>query len=385
LSIRVNLFLKKDGKLIAQAVLKDHKRFEIPEIREQVRQLYRQVVSKLPYDGLILSRQGNRVTINLGKSDGIKKGQSLTAVQIISATRHPKFNFLLSTEKEIIGQLKVLKVDDTLSFAAIISEKERNAVQKLAKISGVQQVVYGEPDSLEPGGGKDSGVTGRADAPVSFGQNPREWVPVAPPSFGQVGIQLGLGTFTASISKNNQTRDGASQMYPNAILMGELWLNPNWIAKMELRQGIATTSNPDEESNASDANHLLSRYALGLGYNFLLRDDFWGPKIQVTAGYFNYRDSVAESERLTTTVSGMQIGVNGTFPLTDEKIWFIGGGLNVFLSGTARDFRLFAERKVAENMRAVGGVEFSAYQSAKGGADLVQRHTILSGGINYMF
>ncbi|MES2855372.1 MAG: hypothetical protein V4692_05895 [Bdellovibrionota bacterium] len=57
LSIRLDLFMKKDGRLLAQEILKDHPRFEIPEVREQVNQLYRRLVAKLPYDGLILSRQ----------------------------------------------------------------------------------------------------------------------------------------------------------------------------------------------------------------------------------------------------------------------------------------------------------------------------------------
>ncbi|MES2855371.1 MAG: hypothetical protein V4692_05890 [Bdellovibrionota bacterium] len=291
---------------------------------------------------------------------------------------------MLSTEKEILGTIKILKVDDTLSFGAIVTEKERNAVQKLAKIAGVNPVDYGEPDPLGAGV-KDVGISGRADAPVSFGSNPREWLPVSPPTFGSVGIQFGLGTYGSSLSENGTTTEGSSMFYPNAILNGELWLNPNWIAKMELRQGIASTSNPDSTSSASTLNHLVSRYALGIGYNFLLRDDFFGPKIQLTGGFFNYKVSVAESARMTTTASGMQIGVNGSFPVDEEKIWFVGGGLNIFLSGSARDFRLYVEKKIAENIRAVGAIEFSAYESSNGDAKLIQRHTILSGGINYMF
>jgi hypothetical protein len=69
ISIRLNLFLKKDGKLIAQELLNNHPRFEIPQLKEQMNTLYGKLVAKLPYDGLVLSRQGQRVTINLGKSD----------------------------------------------------------------------------------------------------------------------------------------------------------------------------------------------------------------------------------------------------------------------------------------------------------------------------
>jgi hypothetical protein len=412
ISLRLDLFSRKDGKLLAQELLRDHPRFEIPELREQVNTLYRRLIGKLPYEGLILSRQGNRVTINLGKSDGIVKDQIVTAIQIISVKRHPKFNFIVSSEKEILGKIKILKVDETLSFGSIISEKEKGAIAKLAKISGLDQVNYAEPDSLEPHA-NGSDINARPDAPISFGKDPKEWLPVSPPSFGQVGVQLGIGNYNSAVNLSSGNLEAKSDFYPSIGLNAELWLNPNWTVRAELAQGVISFANPRSGSSPSTLNSSMSRYSLEVGYNFLLRDDFFGPKIQVSGGFATYRMYVDDSQPealTTTTFSGLLLGLGGSFPISEEKLWFIGGKLNLFLlptltesphtsgsssNATINSFGVSVERKIAENLRATGGLDFSLYSATFTGSgtrpagdsatSISQRHTVITGGINYMF
>ena len=415
ISIRVDLFLKKDGKLLAQEVLKDHPRFEIPELREQVNLLYKKVISRLPYDGTVLSRQGNRVTVNLGKADGIVKDQIVTAIQIIGVTRHPKFNFLISTDKEILGKIKILKVDETLSFGSIVSEKERGAIARLAKISGLDQVTYTEPEDFKSG---TPDINQRKDAPISLGKDPREWLPVRPPAFGQVGLAVGFGSYSSSVTLDTVgSMSAISSFYPSLGVSGELWLNPTWTVRAELAQGVISTPNPRSGSTPSTLNHAMSKYDLTLGYNFLLRDDFFGPKIQVSGGFANYRMYVDDSKPqalTTTTFSGMLLGLGGSFPVSEDKLWYVGGHMNIFImpgisetptssgsggKATVNDFALNAQRKIAENIRATGELAFSLYSATFSGygnrtdgsgnaetaTSLSQRHTVLSGGLIYMF
>ncbi|MEK7354849.1 MAG: hypothetical protein AAB250_00270 [Bdellovibrionota bacterium] len=415
ISIRLDLFLKKDGKLLAQELLNNHPRFEIPQLREQMNTLYGKLVAKLPYDGLILSRQGQRVTVNLGKSDGLVKDQIVTAVQIISVNRHPKFGFLVSTEKEILGKIKILKIDESLSFGAIVSEKERGAISRLAKISGLDQVNYPEPEALGAPSGGD--VNDRPDAKVTFGKDAREWLPVKPPAFGQVGLALGFGMYQSSVTLDTVgSLEAQSAFYPSLAAHGELWLNPKWTVRAELAQGVLSTSNPRAGSSPGTLNHSMSRYSLSMVYNFLLRDDFWGPKIQLSGGLANYRMYVDDSSPqalTTTTFSGFMLGLGGSFPVNEEKLWYVGGKLNIFISpslsetptasgsggtATVNSFALTGEKKIGENLRATGALDFSLYSSTFTGygsrvngatpetaTSLSQKHTIFSGGIVYMF
>jgi hypothetical protein len=417
ISLRVDIFLKKDGKVISQEVLRDHPRFELPEIRLRVADLYRKAISRIPYDGFLLSRQGNRVTLNLGKSDGINKDQILPIVQVIAINRHPKFNFLISSEKEIIGRLKILKVDETLSFGAIITEREKGAVQRLAKVSVLEQVSYPEPTRLEEGSAS-SDIGSRPDAAVTFGKEPKEWLPVRPPSFGQVSARVGLGTFDSSVALSDSgTLAAKAPYYPSVGIAGELWLTPEWTTRADILQGVLSTSNPRTGATNGTLNQSLSRYSLDLGYNFLLRDDFFGPKVGISGGFAMYRmyvDSSTPDAFETVTYSGFYFGLNGSFPVTDNRHWFMGGRLNLFFlpamseaprrSGassrnTINEFSLFVENKIAENMRAFGALDFSLYGSnltgqgtrvgpqgsAESATTLSQRHTVLNFGINYMF
>ena len=412
LSIRLDLFMKKDGKVLAQEIAKDLPRFELAEVRDQVSKLYKKLITKVPYEGLILSRQGNRVTINLGKSDGLVKDQTVTAVQILSVNRHPKFNFLISSEKEILGRIKILKVDETLSFGAITAEKERGAIRKYAKVSGVSGINYGDPASLNEGP-STSDLSGRADANTSFGKAPREWLPIRPPSFGEVGAKFGLGIYRTNVALNSGGLTTWSYAYPSLALFGELWVTPEWTVRADLMQGIIKSSNPRSGSTPTDLNQSMSRYSLDIEYNFLLRDDFFGPKLTLSGGFMTYRmyvDDTTPTAFTTVNYSGFQVGLGGLFPLADDKVWFAGGRLNLIVfpamsespvsSGSStknmvENFTLTVERKIAENMRFTGAIEFAEYDSSISGqgsradgeyaTSLSQSHTIFTGGVVYMF
>lgn len=414
LSIRLDLFLKKDGKILSQEILKDHARYELPEVRERVNELYKKMSSRIPYNGILLSREGNRVTINLGKSDGLTKDQVVTVVQIISLNRHPKFHFLISSEKEILGRVKILKVDETLSFGAIIAEKERGAIRKFAKIAGLEQVTYPEPSHLGEGAAAGD-VSDRPDAAVTFGKDPKEWLPVRPPSFGQVGAKIGIGNYNSSVNVAN-SGDAKSPFYPSIGINGEIWLTPQWIVRAELGQGVLSTDNPRPGSAPGSLSHSMSKYSLEGGYNFLLRDDFFGPKMYLSAGFASYRmyvDSSSPTSLTTVNYSGLMIGFGGSFPVTENKVWYLGGRFNLYMfvalsespvssGGEAKnsinDFSLFLEKRIAENLRATASVDFSLYSTSFTGAgtrtgpsgsesatSLSQRHTNITGGISYMF
>ncbi len=410
LSLRLNLFLKADGRILAQEIVRDYPRFEIADVKATVTVMYRKLLATIPYEGLLLSRQGTRVTINLGKNDGVRNDQTVSVIQIISETRHPKFGFLISTEKEILGQVKVLKVDDTLSFGVITAEKERGAIRRLSKISGVQAIEYGEAQTLSPT--DDGEVRVRPDAGLSFGEAAKEWLPAKPPAFGQVGIKVGIGSYAGSTTLTGVgSLDAKSAFFPMLGLNGELWLNPQWSILAEVTQGIISTPNPRTGATPSDLNHALSKYSMALGYNFLIRDDFFGPKFQLKTGFSFYRMFVDDSlpQGLTTVnYNGLLLGLGLYFPVSDNGPWAIGGdfAMTIFAklnespytsgssaNNTINDFSFYAERKVSINLKARASVDFSLYSSSLSGAgtrtepgtSISQRTVAIGAGLIYQF
>lgn len=413
ISIVLDLFLTKDAQLLAQARVDNHSRFELERLKEKMNEMWQKVVSDIPYRARVLSRQGNRVTLNLGKRDGVRKDQVITVSQVIKANRHPKFRFIINTEKEILGRVKILKVDETLSFGMIISEKEKGAIQKDSKISGVKFVTYPSTDSLTRGTPAESQLMGRDDSAISFGQNAKAWLPKRPPSFGQFGARLGLGSYTGNFKLNSAGNlDSSNPYYPNIVIEGELWLTPKLTIHAGLKQGIIPISNPLSGSDPSDVSQSMSHYSFLLGYTMRLSPSVWGPSVELLAGYGLYKLFVDDSEpRGLTTMkySGLKTGVRGQFPITADKMWFAGAQLFFFLNpslsespvtsgnssdNTVNEFSVFGARKLGENLKVQVQLDFELYSSTFSGSGTrsgdsatssSQRHTTLTGGVYYLF
>src|SRR5207253_5550013 len=122
------------GFPLLQEELTDYQGYEIADLEKQLQSMYEKLKARLPYRGMVLSRRGKEVTINLGYKMGIKNNDEISVVQFLKVNRHPKLKFLVSTEKEILGKLKVYKADESLSFAYVTYEREPGTVQANAKL-----------------------------------------------------------------------------------------------------------------------------------------------------------------------------------------------------------------------------------------------------------
>ena len=411
ISIHMSLFLTKDGKLFAQAVLKDYNQYDIAELKEQIQNLLRQLVTKIPYSGRIMSREGQRITLNLGSRDGIKPNQVLSVIQFISVNRHPKFNFIISTEKEIIGKIKVLKVDETLSFGTVLTERERGAVQKNAKVTGIDFVSYAGGDlSLTPL--PEEALEQRQDSAIAFGKDARAWKPVDPASIGQVGARIGFSRFNG---KSNLTGvsplDFSNNWAPMVHLDGELWITPEWTAHARIRQGIISVDNPRGGSSPSELNLQYSYYeALG-GYAIRFGAAASSAFVEPFFGFMTYKlfaDTSTPDALTTMNYSGFKWGVRGASPVTADGIWGAGGEFGMVwkpglsespnTSGDSSEnsivqFSIFGYKRMSERLKAQVNLDFEMYSSTFSGAgsratpasSTSHRYTTLTGGIYYMF
>lgn len=409
-SIHLSLFLTKDGKLLSQAVLKDYQRFDLGDLKEQLQRLLSELTARLPYAGRVLSRDGTRVTVNLGLRDGIQNGQVLSVIQIIQAYRHPRFNFLIKTEKEIFGKIKILKVDETLSFGTIITEKERGTIQKNSKIGPIDFITYAGGDTLTLTSSGQDGLTDKEENKFVFGKNAHAWTPASPPSFGQLGARLGMSRFSGAMEMDNVGGlEGTNNFAPSVILDGELWITPEWTFTATLKHGIISVRNPRAGGQPSELGQSLSYYEAGLAYAIRLGPSLWSPQISPYVSYFNYRLFVDDSspEAFTTQqYSGLKLGVKGSAPVGDD--FGAGGVFSTALSPSMQEspvpsaddskasvvqFGVFGYKKYSERLRVQLNLDFEMYSASLSGrgqrvnaaSSASQRYTTLSGGIYYLF
>ncbi len=407
INIHLYLFSAKSGLLVAEEKLeRPSDNTEI--VQAAVVSLMSRIIEKVPYDALVMSRTDNRVTISAGKKDGVTKGQTLTAIKVIGAKKHPVRNFIIKSSKAILGQIRVVKVDEYLSFGDILSETEAGVITEDTKVTGISSVryestpwtkTYTPPEQLLSENNKSV-----------YGKNAREWVAKNPPTFGKIGADFSLGNFDNSLTLADGTNlNSEVNAYPRIKVAGELWITPSIYTDAYFAQGIGSSDNPT--GNPSEISQSLTQYRLSFGYNFILRNEFFGPKLTVDVGFSNYRmfvDTTSNSGFTTLQYRSMPIGIGGYVPINKERTWAIGGkayfhlfpSLNEtpFASGgdpenTINDFQFYAENKISQRLRWRVGLEFlllSTSYSGQGGRpvpanNLSHRFTMLSTGIDYLF
>lgn len=408
ISLRLDLFLANDGQLIAQETLQDYAGFEIADLRGQLSNLYKNLKAHLPYAGIILSRKNQLVTLNMGTLQGLHEGSDVSVVQIIKINRHPRFHFLIGAEKQIIGRVHIDKAEESLSFGSITMELNENIIQPGMKVVPIDFVKY--PAAPKAGDGKIlQGLGDREDSEVAFGnETPREWVPAEKPSFGKIGLLFGLGSYSvANDISTVGSVSGRSGLTPSLHVDGEMWLTQNWFGSLQLREFVTQISN--SYSTPGHVNLSATETSLQFGYNFLIADDFYGPKFQLSAGYTKFTTHLDSSTAYTSpSWGGLGIGLGGSFPVSQETPLTLGAKLNYFLSSTLSEspvtsgassspsmtqFSVFGTYRYSPHMNLRGDILYDLYSSSFSGTgsransatSLSHTITTLAGGVEFLF
>jgi hypothetical protein len=404
---RLTLFTGKSGLPLLQEELQNFPGFETAEVEKKLAGMYERMKTRLPYRGLVLSRRGQDLTINLGQKDGLRNGDEISVIQILKLNRHPKLKYLVGTEKEILGKIKVYKVDEALSFANVIFERETGTIQPNAKLLPLDFVRYNEP--IRDNGKLIAGLGDREDRDLSFGDNPRAWRPEAAPQYGRIAVLAGLGSYnqSAQLAAPTGTIEASTSTAPEIAFKGELWINSEWNVLFNLRQSIFSVSNPVAGSTPDTLNMALSSYSVLGAYNFLMSPDFFGPKIQLSAGYGTFSSHTDQSSPTVAFTNmdygGLQFGIAGQFPLTTEMPLDLGAQLNLFLSpkmsesntsvaankNSITQFGFFGIYHLRSRFKIRAELNFEYYTSDFGAgarsSNNTQKRSSLLGGIEYLF
>ncbi|MGZ3785310.1 MAG: hypothetical protein ACXWQ7_18965 [Bdellovibrio sp.] len=409
ISITLTLFVGREGLPLLQESTSDFKRFETAQVKYEVRKLFDNLKYRMPFRANILSRRGQQVTLNLGSSYGLKPEGHVSIVQIIKINRHPKFKLLVSTEKEVLGRVKLFKVEPYLSFGYVEMEKEPGVITVGSKVMPDEFIKYSVPVTT-PSGKILQDITTRPDKDVSFGENPEEWTPTMPPQFGKVQLLAGLSTYTQNANLANPgSITGDASFAPNIMLRGEMWLNPEWYLGLQLRQSVFSMDNRATGSIPAKLNMAFAQYAMNVGYNFLLTENFFGPKLQISAGYLNTNFVIDDSGPITAFTSmrygGFVLSLAGQFPISEEIPIDLGSKFDFVMSPSVSEnktsgttstnqinsFSFFADYKVKPRFKIHGELLLENYSSSFSGtgertaSSVTHKMTSLLGGVEYSF
>lgn len=328
LQIEIGLFTKKSGRIWAYTEKLITDKFDLDHVKSSVTTLYTQIMNQIPYQGLVLSRTGGNITINRGSNARLTPDMDINIVQIVEAQRHPQFQFVTHVEKEIIGKIRLTKVDENLSFGYLLYEKEPQSIQPGLKVLLREPVIY---PSLASSKNKEvvDHMLARGDGSVIMQGVSQEWVPLDKPTFGRAHVLFGVGQFNSS---TNLSTDGSQQVSSpyalNANVDAEIWLTKTWFLHAGLTQGSVQTKNPLSDSTPDKLNFSLQGLKLAAGYNFEISNSIYGSRLLGLFGFSQFNASTTESSPTSftsATYSGLAMGVSGYFPWDEiESHWGYG-------------------------------------------------------------
>lgn len=352
ISGKMTLFSGVDGLPLVEENFSGFKKFEIFEVKKEIENRMASLRNRLPYRAEILSRRGQEITFNAGKNAGIKNGSDVSVVQILKVHRHPKLNFIVSSEKEILGKARVTKVDDTLTFARIIMEREPGVVQVGGKVLPDEYVRYSEP-FVTSDGSILTDIGDRNDKEVSYGEKPTEWLPEHPAQYGRFQALGGFSQYSQTSSfVNSGSVEGTNNLAPTLGLYGEFWISQKWWTGLDLRTSAFSVNNNLTGSKPDKINMTLNSYNVQFGYNLLLSPDFFGPKIQFSGGFAKFSSRSDETTPIAFTnmdFGGLVFMFGGQFPLGEGSQTDLGAKFRYYMgptvtenrsSGSSKDVRL---------------------------------------------
>lgn len=306
--------------------------FETEKILGHYETVFYNLKSRIPYQGIILSRTQDQVTVNLGSTHGVSTNQEVLAIHIAKLNLHPKTQAYISSEKVIIGKILLTKVDDYLSFGTILFEREPQILKKETKIE------YSRLD--KPTIATNPALPG--DESKEIQDLPKgEWIPKPAPKYGKFGISGGIVQYTQNVNFLSAGNKSISQWFtPTIKATAELWLSPEFHLELFIRQSSFKASNPIAGSEPGSLNMSLSQYQVKGKYNYELDSSPRSPQFQAAFGIGSFQALADKSTPLSITnqsYGGMLLGFKGTFSVSEESPIDLGLYFNYFLTKTLND------------------------------------------------
>ncbi|MCM0604960.1 MAG: hypothetical protein KA715_02615 [Xanthomonadaceae bacterium] len=256
------------------------------EIKRQLPKLF----AKMPFKGHITGRDGETVTVNVGKENGVFKGDMLIVQTLEDVKIHPLSKAVVDWQFVKIGRLKVVESDENIAFCKVMDLEEEKEITRLQKITAFI------PHEEEP--------EEEAKKPVEEFERPYI------PKLGYIAGTLSAGSFSRNFSDSSVGGVGKTGggMSLGLLGEGELWLNRNFFVDIATGFNTLGYTQKDITTNVETAGVSGSyfRFRGNLGYQIHLTPDFFGPKVFIKMGYMS--NSYALPASVADVMAGASFG-----------------------------------------------------------------------------
>jgi hypothetical protein len=297
---------------------------DLSVLRTDLQKGLERLLNKTPIMGQVTGRDGETITLNLGRNDRIEKGDTLIFGTIEDAKRHPILKTIVDWRFVETGRAIVGDIDENMIFARVLEELPGRKVARWQKVVKVLPAV--DPSKPEPVAGNGA-VSPAADgsSQKSVGQL---LPPLEPPRLGYITVGPTLGTIgreymlPAEGAAAAEFRAGSSMVF-GGLAEGQLWLDQKFFFDGKLGYtlpGGYSQKNADGTETLSSVGSSvnLMSWRIAGGYMFRATRDVLGPMGYIRVGYGvdDYGFTVNEAEYVgSTQFSGVNLGLGGDLPL----------------------------------------------------------------------
>jgi hypothetical protein len=275
------------------------------EFRKALTNALDRMIAKVPFKGAVTGRDQTAVTVNLGSSSGVQKGDMLVIATLDDVKYHPLLKTIVDWRLTPTGRAVVDEVDDGIAFAKIDTEEYGRQIQRFQKV--IQ--VIPAPDKVK--------VDSHSEDLEAMAKKAHE-----PPRVGFVAPGLLLGTMG---------RD-ADTTSSSGILIGvkgeaQTWFTSDFFADLKLDYG----------SGSGTPSVSLSQVRLAAGYFYHVTSNFFGPKGWVKLGYQHTGYGMSQDPANKTgdvSYSSLFLGLGGDLPVREDYGVILDVDFGIFGGGT---------------------------------------------------
>jgi hypothetical protein len=270
------------------------------DVTAQIKAGLTQMIAKVPFLGHVTGRDGNAVTLNIGSTAGVKRGDTVVLSTIDDVKVHPLLGIIVDWRLTKTGRVEVDSVDDGISFCHVTDEEPGIQIGRFQKITQIIPAVEDTHTKL-----------------LDEEKKPEDEMPHLGYFTGALLPGGFSREFDATTSAASRTGGGINL---GAQVEAQLWFTREIFAEVGYMYDFFHygQSLPGQTSNSLSSGANLSSVDLAVGYSYLVTGDPFGPKGWLKLGYqsTNYNlPSDADESIGPISFHSLFFGLGGDLPV----------------------------------------------------------------------
>jgi hypothetical protein len=289
----------------------------------------------IPYDATVTGILGDQITLDVGKGYPIQIGQKFVVKRLMAKKKHPLLKKVVDWETKLLAEGSVFNISDNQALGMIKVYKDD---QKLAPGDWVRLEAFRAEDKI-----------------IETDKDEEE-------KLGTLGL-LSVALFGSSSSVDTTTPTSSNRWSGNLFgidLRGEAWITRQYFAALEIMRSLGSVEKSSGSPAKKKPNVNNGAFKLTAGYKYLPIGFFYGPQIDLYAGYANktYDVDYSAADGIgQNSFSGILFGVGANIPINREFRFYTNADFMPFPTFSDED-NIYGSAKSASSLDLEIGIKY---------------------------